>query len=154
MLRQITARGGEFVPIDDTLTPTLTPIERCAGKANRPSYSGKPHRHGLRFLALTDERGKLLWISAAHPGRTYDATAAAARRDKVVGHLDTAGLDALADLGFIGVDNLEVARWRQADERSRTQMVPPKRIKPALTAKPTPSAAPAGMPQAGRRSAA
>nr|WP_236653721.1 transposase family protein [Streptacidiphilus melanogenes] len=36
------------------------------------------------------------------PGRTHDATAA--RRDKIVEHLKAAGLGALADLGFLGVD--------------------------------------------------
>lgn len=98
-LRQIARRGGEVVLIDGTLIPT----QRRTGAANRPNYSGvKHHRHGLRFLALTDERGKLIWISAARPGRTHDATAA--RHDKIVEHLKTAGLGALADLGFIGVD--------------------------------------------------
>ncbi|MBR7840054.1 IS5/IS1182 family transposase, partial [Actinospica durhamensis] len=41
--------------------------------------------HGLHFLALTDERGRLIWISAARPGRTHDITAA--RRDHVLEHL-------------------------------------------------------------------
>ncbi|MDH6580879.1 transposase family protein [Kitasatospora sp. MAP5-34] len=97
-LRQIARRGGEVVLIDGTLIPT----QRRTGAANRPNYSGKHHRHGLHFLALTDERGKLIWISAARPGRTHDATAA--RRDKIVEHLKAAGLGALADLGFVGVD--------------------------------------------------
>lgn len=97
-LCQIAGRGGEVVLIDGTLIPT----QRRTGAANRPNYSGKHHRHGLHFLALTDERGKLIWISAARPGRTHDATAA--RRDKIVEHLKAAGLGALADLGFVGVD--------------------------------------------------
>ncbi|TDU01664.1 DDE superfamily endonuclease [Streptomyces sp. 846.5] len=100
-LRKIAARGGEVVLIDGTLIPT----QRRTGKANRPNYSGKHHRHGLHFLALTDERGRLVWISAARPGRTHDATAA--RRDKIVEHLKAAGLGALADLGFLGVDKPE-----------------------------------------------
>jgi hypothetical protein len=100
-LRQIARRGGEVVLIDGTLIPT----QRRTGKANRPNYSGKHHRHGLHFLALTDEKGKLIWISAARPGRTHDATAA--RRDKIVEHLKAAGLGALADLGFNGVDKPE-----------------------------------------------
>ncbi|MFD0404092.1 transposase family protein [Kitasatospora sp. NPDC127116] len=100
-LRAIARRGGEVVLIDGTLVPT----QRRTGKANRPNYSGKHHRHGLHFLALTDEKGKLIWISAARPGRTHDATAA--RRDKIVEHLKAAGLGALADLGFVGVDKPE-----------------------------------------------
>jgi hypothetical protein len=97
-LRQIARRGGQVVLIDGTLIPT----QRRTGADNRKNYSGKHHRHGLHFLALTDERGKLLWISAARPGRTHDATAA--RHNKIVEHLKAAGLGALADLGFIGVD--------------------------------------------------
>lgn len=97
-LRKVARRGGEVVLVDGTLVPTV----RRTGRADRPNYSGKHHRHGLHFLALTDERGKLLWISAARPGKTHDATAA--RRDKIVEHLKEAGLGALADLGFIGVD--------------------------------------------------
>ncbi|MFD7409316.1 transposase family protein [Streptomyces sp. NPDC059866] len=97
-LKKIARRGGEVVLVDGTLIPT----QRRTGTANRPNYSGKHHRHGLHFLALTDEKGRLIWISAARPGRTHDATAA--RRDKLVEHLKAAGLGALADLGFLGVD--------------------------------------------------
>ncbi|MFJ9174891.1 transposase family protein [Streptomyces sp. NPDC102360] len=68
---------------------------------NRRNYSGEHKRHGLHFLALTDEKGRLLWISAARPGATHDITAA--RRDDIVRHLRDAGLGALADLGFIGL---------------------------------------------------
>ncbi|GAA1162727.1 hypothetical protein F4556_000470 [Kitasatospora gansuensis] len=72
-------------------------------KANRPNYSGKHHRHGLHVLALTDEKGRLIRISAARPGRTHDITAA--RRDHLPAHLRAAGLGALADLGFLGLDD-------------------------------------------------
>jgi hypothetical protein len=97
-LKKVVKRGGEVVLIDGTLIPT----RRRTGAANRPNYSGKHHRHGLHFLALTDENGRLIWISAARPGRTHDATAA--RHDHIVAHLQAAGLGALADLGFLGVD--------------------------------------------------
>ncbi|MCD9875073.1 transposase family protein [Streptomyces guryensis] len=62
----------------------------------------KHHRHGLHFLALTDDKGWLIRICAARPGRTHDATVA--RHDHLVEHLEAAGLGALADLGFLGVD--------------------------------------------------
>ncbi|KMS69578.1 transposase, partial [Streptomyces viridochromogenes] len=71
--------------------------------ANRRNYSGKHHHHGLHFLALTDENGRLIWISAARPGRTHDITAA--RHDHILAHLRAVGLGALADLGFRGLDN-------------------------------------------------
>ncbi|MFE6980229.1 transposase family protein [Streptomyces griseus] len=57
----------------------------------------------MHFLALTDENGRLIWISAARPGRTHDHTAA--RHDHILAHLRAAGLGALADLGFRGLDN-------------------------------------------------
>ena len=98
-LRKIAARGGQVVLIDGTLIPTL----RRTGRENRPNYSGKHHRHGLHFLALTDEHGRLIWISAARPGRTHDITAA--RHDRILVRLREAGLGALADLGFLGLDD-------------------------------------------------
>ncbi|MFE2640485.1 transposase family protein [Streptomyces scopuliridis] len=52
---------------------------------------------------MTDERGCLIWISAARPRRTHDITAA--RHEHILDHLRAAGLGALADLGFRGLDN-------------------------------------------------
>ncbi|WP_338058608.1 transposase family protein [Streptomyces noursei] len=97
--KRIAKRGGEAVLIDGTLIP----IVRRTGRANRLNYSGIHRRHGLHFLALTDEKGHLVWISAARLGRTHDITAA--RRDHILTHLRTAGLGALADLGFLGLDD-------------------------------------------------
>ncbi|MGK5497355.1 transposase family protein [Streptomyces sp. URMC 125] len=77
--------------------------QRRTGKADRRNHSGEHHHHGLHFLALTDERGRLIRISAARPGRTHDNTAA--RQDHVLAHLHAAGLGALADLGFRGPDS-------------------------------------------------
>ena len=65
--------------------------------ATRPRYPT-----GLLFLALTDERGNLIWISSARRGAASEITAA--RHDHLAGHLRTAGLGALADLGFTGLD--------------------------------------------------
>ncbi|MEU0664094.1 transposase family protein [Streptomyces lavendulocolor] len=98
-LKKIAKQGGEVVLIDGTLIPT----QRRTGKADRRNYSGKHRRHDLHFLALTDERGRLIWISSARPGRTHDNTAA--RHDHILAHLRAAGLGALADLGFRGLDN-------------------------------------------------
>ncbi|MFF3735248.1 transposase family protein [Streptomyces sp. NPDC002476] len=96
-LKKVAKQGGKVVLIDGTLIRT----RRRTGKADRRNYSGK--HHGLHFLALTDERGRLIWISAARPGRTHDNTAA--RHDHIAVHLRAAGLGALADLGFRGLDN-------------------------------------------------
>ncbi|XHM00144.1 transposase family protein [Streptomyces sp. P8-A8] len=98
-LKKIARRGGEVVLIDGTLIPT----QRRTGETNRPNYSGKHRRHGLHVLALTDERGRLVWVSAARPGCTHDITAA--RRDHILAHLRAAGLGAPAYLGFLGLDD-------------------------------------------------
>ncbi|WP_435841661.1 hypothetical protein [Streptomyces collinus] len=54
-------------------------------------------------MALTDDRGRLLWVSAARPERTSEITAC--RHDKLTAHLRAAGLGAIADLGFVGLDD-------------------------------------------------
>ncbi|WP_326573609.1 hypothetical protein OG889_01725 [Streptomyces sp. NBC_00481] len=46
---------------------------------------------------------RLLWISAARPGRTSEFDAC--RHDKLTRKLREAGLGAIADLGFVGLDD-------------------------------------------------
>ncbi|MFF8960353.1 transposase family protein [Streptomyces sp. NPDC014894] len=67
-LKKVAEQGGELVLIDGTLIRT----RRRTGKADRRNYSGEHRSHGLHFLALTDENGRLIRISAARPGRTHD----------------------------------------------------------------------------------
>lgn len=97
-LNRITRAGGEAVLLDGTLIRT----RRRTAAANRKNYSLKHRSHGLLFLALTDERGNLIWISSARRGAASEIKAA--RHDKLCEHLRTAGLGALADLGFVGLD--------------------------------------------------
>jgi hypothetical protein len=85
------------------LDGVLVRTRRRAGADNRKNFSGKHKAHGLLFLALTDEKGNLIWISAAKPGRSSEITAA--RHNKITRHLREAGLGALADLGFVGLDD-------------------------------------------------
>lgn len=98
-LKKIARKGGVVVLLDGTLVRT----RRRTGVDNRKNYSGKHKAHGLLFLALTDEKGNLIWISAAKPGRSSEIKAA--RHNKITGHLREAGLGALADLGFVGLDD-------------------------------------------------
>ncbi|TJZ90382.1 transposase family protein [Actinacidiphila oryziradicis] len=98
-LKKLARSGGEVVLIDGTLVRT----RRRTGTANRRNHSGKHKAHGLLFLALTDERGNLLWISAARPGRASETTTA--RHDKITTRLRQAGLGAIGDLGFVGLDD-------------------------------------------------
>nr|WP_290062984.1 transposase family protein [Amycolatopsis sp. MEP2-6] len=79
---------------------TLIRTRRRTGKANRAHYSGKHKQHGLVVLALTDETGRLLWVSAALPGRTADITAA--RRLGLRERLHARGLTPAGDKGFQG----------------------------------------------------
>ncbi|MCX5054856.1 MULTISPECIES: transposase family protein [unclassified Streptomyces] len=98
-LKEIARVGGVVVLLDGTLIRT----RRRTGRDNRKNYSGKHKAHGLLFLALTDEKGNLIWISAAKPGRSSEITTV--RRNKITGHLQEVGLGALADLGFVGLDD-------------------------------------------------
>ncbi len=66
-LKKIARKGGGVVLLDGTLIRT----RRRTGKENRKNYSGKNKYHGLLVIALTDDRGRLLWVSAARPGRTW-----------------------------------------------------------------------------------
>jgi hypothetical protein len=98
-LKKIARKGGGVVLLDGSLIRT----RRRTGADNRPNYSGKHKCHGLLVIALTDDRGRLLWISAVRPGRCSEITAC--RHDKLTAHLRAAGLGAIADLGFVGLDD-------------------------------------------------
>ncbi|MFC7264646.1 transposase family protein [Streptomyces lutosisoli] len=98
-LKKIARTGGGIVLLDGTLIRT----RRRTGADNRKNYSGKSKCHGLLVIALTDDRGRLLWVSAARPGRTSEITAC--RHDKLTTKLRAAGLGAIADLGFVGLDD-------------------------------------------------
>lgn len=97
-LAKIARQDGQVVLLDGTLIPT----RRRSGTANRRNYNGKHKRHGLLFLALTDENGNLAWISSARRGAASEITAA--RHEHLADRLREAGLGALADLGFTGLD--------------------------------------------------
>lgn len=100
-LKKIARKGGGIVLLDGTLIRT----RRRTGADNRKNYSGKSKCHGLLVIALTDDRGRLLWVSAARPGRTSEITAC--RHDQLTARLRAAGLGAIADLGFVGLDDSE-----------------------------------------------
>ena len=55
------------------------------------------------MIALADDRGRQLWISVARPGRASEITAC--RHGKLTRKLREAGLGAIADLGFVGLDD-------------------------------------------------
>ncbi|WP_205661000.1 transposase family protein [Amycolatopsis vastitatis] len=96
VLRRLLARGSAVVLIDGTLIRT----RRRSGKANRANYSGKHKHHGLLVLALTGEDGRLVWVSAALPGKTADITAS--RRLGLRERLHEHDLSPAGDKGFHG----------------------------------------------------
>ncbi|MER5918562.1 transposase family protein [Streptomyces sp. NPDC001982] len=99
VLKKITRKGGCVVLLDGTLVRT----RRRPGTENRKNFSGKHKCHGLLFIALTDTKGRLLWTSAARPGRSSEITAC--RHEHLTARLREAGLGAIADLGFVGLDD-------------------------------------------------
>jgi hypothetical protein len=98
-LKKVTRKGGHVVLVDGTLIRT----RRRTGADNRRNYSEKHKAHGLLFLALTDDKGRLLWLSAARPGRSSEITTA--RYNKLVERLRAHELGAIGDLGFTGLDD-------------------------------------------------
>jgi hypothetical protein len=96
VLRRLAARGQVVVLADGTLIRT----RRRTGPANRANYSGKHKHHGLSVLGITDEHGRLLWLSAALPGKTADITAA--RHHRLRERLHQHQLTPVADKGFHG----------------------------------------------------
>jgi hypothetical protein len=96
VLRRLAARGAAVVLVDGTLIRT----RRRSGKANRANYSGKHKHHGLVVLALTGEDGRLLWVSAALPGKTTDITAS--RLLRLRERLHEHALAPAGDKGFQG----------------------------------------------------
>lgn len=94
---QAQKRGGAvFVIVDGTLIR----CDRVA--ADRPWYSGKHRSHGVNMQAVADRNGNLLWISPAMRGAIHDT--AAARIWMMASYLKEAGLVALGDKGYVGLD--------------------------------------------------
>lgn len=95
-LREAKKRGTAYLVLDGTLVP----IDRIA--ADRPFYSGKHRRHGMNLQILSAPDGELLWVSGDLPGSTHDTTAA--RLWQIPAALTKAGLIAVADKGYQGLD--------------------------------------------------
>jgi hypothetical protein len=81
------ASGGHL----HALTADVAVTARTPGSTRQVRHHDKHKKHGLLFLALTDETGNLIWISSA-------------RHDHLPARLRAARLGALADLGFTGLD--------------------------------------------------
>ncbi|MFE7795347.1 transposase family protein [Streptomyces sp. NPDC057460] len=99
VLAKIAHEGCSVVLLDGSLIPT----RRRTGLPMRRRWSAKHQCHGLLVVGLTDLQGRLLWTSTACPARGSEITAC--RNDDLVGRLRAAGLAAIVDLGFVGLDD-------------------------------------------------
>ncbi|MET8894046.1 transposase family protein [Streptomyces albogriseolus] len=99
VLAKIAREGGNVALLEGPLIPT----QRRTGLPMRRRWSAKHKRHGLLVIALTDVRGWLLWTSTTRLARSSKITAC--RHDGLVGRLRAAGLAAIADLGFVSLDD-------------------------------------------------
>jgi hypothetical protein len=103
--------GWDYLLVDGVNVPTVA----FGRKLNRRQkhYSGKHKRHGVNVQTICAPDGRLLWASAALPGRTNDITAA--RRHKLdvkVGKL----IALLADLGYLGMAEVLTGYRRKRGE--------------------------------------
>jgi hypothetical protein len=80
------------------LDGTLIPIDRVADQ--KPYYSGKQKRHGVKVQVIADAVGRLVWASAALPGSTHDLTAA--RTHSIIEALTSANVMTFADKAYQG----------------------------------------------------
>jgi hypothetical protein len=104
--------GWEYLLIDGVNVPTVA----FGRKVNRRQihYSGKHKRHGVNVQTICAPDGTLLWASAALPGKVTDITAA--RRFKLNSKI-TRFLGLLADLGYLGLDQVATGYRRKRGEK-------------------------------------
>ena len=107
-------RGGvQVLLLDGSCIPVQHPTGRHAAERH---YCAKHKARHLRVLTLTDQHGRLLWISAAEPARTHETTQA--KRHHIPARLRAANA-AGADLGLI----CDRAHTRLDDQRDTNPTV-------------------------------
>jgi hypothetical protein len=85
-------------------------------RRQRAYYSGKKKAHTLKSQVAVDEEGRIVDVAASRPGRWADLKVL--RRSGLVGKLIRAGVGALGDLGYVGLDGLN-PRLRGATPRRK-----------------------------------
>ncbi len=73
-------------------------------RRQRAYYSGKKKAHTLKSQVAVDEDGRVVDVADSRPGRWADLKVL--RRSGLVGKLVRAGVGALGDLGYVGIDGL------------------------------------------------
>src|SRR6266702_1204626 len=108
--------GWDYLCVDGVNVPTVA-FGRKVNKRQK-HYSGKHKRHGVNVQTICAPDGRLLWASAAVPGKTTDITAA--RRHKLGQKVGTL-IGLLADLGYLGLDQV-ITGYRR--KRGQKQLPP------------------------------
>jgi hypothetical protein len=85
-------------------------------RRQRAYYSGKKKAHTLKSQVAVDEEGRIVDVAESRPGRWADLKVL--RRSGLVGQLIRAGVGALGDLGYVGLDGLS-PRLRGATPRRK-----------------------------------
>jgi hypothetical protein len=75
-------------------------------RRQRAYYSGKKKAHTLKSQVAVDEDGRVVDVGESRPGRWADLKVL--QRSGLVGKLIRAGVGALGDLGYVGLDGLSV----------------------------------------------
>lgn len=104
-LRRLSRHGDNYAILDGSVIRT----DRLA--ADRPFYSGKHRHHGINLQALTDPRGRLLWVSDGLPGAVNDT--AAARHHNIPDACRQAGITVLADSGYHHIANGVITPYKR-----------------------------------------
>jgi len=99
------------------LDGTLIAIDRVADQ--RPYYSGKHKRHGVNVQVIADAAGRLIWASAALPGRTHDLSAA--RQLGIIDALTSADVMTFADKGYQGAGGTIRVPFKRHRSRPKLQ---------------------------------
>ncbi len=85
-------------------------------RRQRAYYSGKKKAHTLKSQVAVDEEGHIADVADSRPGRWADLKVF--RRSGLVGKLIRAGVGALGDLGYVGLDGVS-PRLRGATPRRK-----------------------------------
>lgn len=94
LLKTLREHEPDFVLLDGTLAG----CDRVGD--GRADYSHERRGHGVNVQVVTDPSGRLLWVSPALPGRTYDLTAP--RTHRSIRICERQGVPILADLAYQG----------------------------------------------------
>jgi hypothetical protein len=77
-LNRVLARAARTRPDEPVLLldGTCLPVHRPRGRAEKQFWCAKHKAHHLRAITLTDQHGRLLWISPPAPARLHETTQA------------------------------------------------------------------------------